>query len=74
MAEVPNFVMELETSSGSDNDKHNKHHKYALDEALQDVLDFNDEMITQVWLGLTLKYQANDCNQLQLVFVTDPLQ
>ena len=34
-------MIELETSSGSDNDKH-KHHKYNLDEALQAVLEFND--------------------------------
>ena len=36
-------MIELETSSGSDNVKHNKHHKYTLDEALQAVLKFNDE-------------------------------
>ena len=36
-------MIELETSSGSENDKHNKRHKYALDEALQAVLQFNDE-------------------------------
>ena len=35
--------MELETSSGSENDKHNKRDKYTLDEALQAVLEFNDE-------------------------------
>ena len=33
----------LETSSGSENDKHNKWHKYPLDEVLQAVLEFNDE-------------------------------
>ena len=36
-------MIKLETSSGSENDKHNKRHKYALDEALQAVLQFNDE-------------------------------
>ena len=36
-------MIELETSSGSENDKHNKRHKYTLDEALQAVLEFNDE-------------------------------
>ena len=36
-------MIELETRSGNDNDKQNKHHKYALDEALQAVLEFNDE-------------------------------
>ena len=36
-------MVELETSSNSDNHKHNKHHKYTLDEALQAVLEFNDE-------------------------------
>ena len=36
-------MIELETSSGSDNHKHNKHLKYTLDEALQAVLEFNDE-------------------------------
>ena len=35
-------MIELETSSGSDV-IHNKHHKYTLDEALQAVLEFNDE-------------------------------
>ena len=35
-------MIKLETSSGSDNDKHNKHHKYTLDEPLQAVLEFND--------------------------------
>ena len=33
LAEVKNIMMELETSSGSDNNEHNKHHKYTLDEA-----------------------------------------
>ena len=36
-------MIELETSSSNDNDKYNKHHKYTLDEALQAVLEFNDE-------------------------------
>ena len=27
-----------------------------------------------IWLELSLKYHSNDCNQLQLVFVTDHLQ
>ena len=36
-------MIELEKSNGSDNDKHSKHHKYTLDEPLQDVLEFNDE-------------------------------
>ena len=37
-------MIELETGSGSDNVKHNKHHKYTYkDEALQAVLEFNDE-------------------------------
>ena len=36
-------MIELETSSNSDNHKHNKHHKHTLDEALQAVLEFNDE-------------------------------
>ena len=35
-------MIELETNSNSDNHKHNKHHKYTLDEALQTVLEFND--------------------------------
>ena len=37
-------MIELETSSSSDNDKHNKHHKYTVDEALQVVLEFSDEI------------------------------
>ena len=36
-------MIELERSSGNDNDKHNMHHKYTPDEALQAVLEFNDE-------------------------------
>ena len=36
-------MIELETSNSSDNDKHNKHHKYTLDEAFQAVLEFDDE-------------------------------
>ena len=36
-------MIESETSRGSENDKHNKQHKYTLDEALQAVLEFNDE-------------------------------
>ena len=36
-------MIELETRSGSENDKHNKQHKYTLDEAFQAVLEFNDE-------------------------------
>ena len=36
-------MVELETSSGSENYKRNKRHKYPLDEVLQAVLEFNDE-------------------------------
>ena len=36
-------MIKLKTSSESDNDKHNKHHKYTLDEALQAVLELNNE-------------------------------
>ena len=43
VAEVPKFMIELEKSNGSDNDKHSKHHKYTLVEPLQDVLEFNDK-------------------------------
>ena len=39
---IQKLMIELETSSGSDNDKHNKHLKGTLDEALQAVLEFND--------------------------------
>ena len=31
------------TSSNSENEKHNKRYKYTLDEALQAVLELNDE-------------------------------
>ena len=38
-------MIELETCcSGSENNKHNKRHKHTLDEALQAVLEFSDEM------------------------------
>ena len=36
-------MTELETSTGSENDKHNKRYKYTLDEAIQAVLEFDDE-------------------------------
>ena len=36
-------MIDLETCSGSENDKHNKRHRYTLDEALQAVLELNDE-------------------------------
>ena len=32
------MMIKLETGSDSDNDKHNKHRKYTLDDALQAVL------------------------------------
>ena len=35
-------MIELGTSSGSENDKCNKRYKYTLDEPLQAVLEFND--------------------------------
>ena len=35
-------MIKLDTGSESENDKHNKHHKYTLDEALQAVLKFRD--------------------------------
>ena len=43
VVEVKNILIKLETGSDSDNDKHNKHHKYTLDEALQAVSKFRDE-------------------------------
>ena len=36
-------MIKLDTGSDSDNDKHDKHHKYALDEALQTVSKFRGE-------------------------------
>ena len=59
---------------GGDNNKNNKHYKYTLDETLQAVLEFDDESNYSDLLGPSLKYQSNDCNQLQLAFVPDPLQ
>ena len=38
VVEVKNMMIKLETGSDSDNDKHNKHRKYTLDDALQAVL------------------------------------
>ena len=40
---VKNITIKLETGSDSDDDKHNKYHKYTLDEALQAVSKFRDE-------------------------------
>ena len=37
------MMIKLETGSDSDNDKHSKHCKYTLDDALQAVLKFRDE-------------------------------
>ena len=36
-------MIKLETRSDSDSDKHNKHHKYTRDEALQAVSKFREE-------------------------------
>ena len=36
-------MIKLETGSGSDNGKHDEHHQYTLDEALQAVSKFRDE-------------------------------
>ena len=36
-------MIKSETGSDSDRDKHIKHHKYTLDEALQAVSKFRDE-------------------------------
>ena len=41
---------ETNRRAGSGSDKINKHHKYALDEALQEMLEFDDEVITEVYL------------------------
>ena len=35
--------LETERRAGSGSDKTNKHHKYKLDEALQVMLEFDDE-------------------------------
>ena len=43
VVEVKNVIIKLETGRDSDNDKHNKHHKYTLDEALQAASKFRDE-------------------------------
>ena len=43
VVEVKNIIIKLETGSDSNTDKHNKHHKYTLDEALQAVPKFRDE-------------------------------
>ena len=42
VVEVKNII-KLETGNVSDNDKHNNHHKYTLDEVLQAVSKFRDE-------------------------------
>ena len=39
-----------ETCSDSDNDKHNTHHKYTLDEALPACRNSMMKLITQVYL------------------------
>ena len=62
--------MELEISStaGSDNDKINNRHK---------VFEFDDKINYSDLSGqgsVYEKYQSNDCNQLQIVFVFGLLQ
>ena len=32
-------MIKLETGSGSDNDQHNKHHQYTMDEALTNSVE-----------------------------------
>ena len=43
MLKFKRIIIELETSSGSENDKHSKRYKYTLDKALQAVLELNVE-------------------------------
>ena len=54
-------------------DKYNKRYKYTLDEALQAVLEFNDESDYSDLSDLS-EVSIQRLYQLQLVFVTDPLQ
>ena len=58
----------------TNDDKNNKHHKYTLVETLRAVLELNDESNYLDLLGPSLKYQSNNCNQVQHVFVPEPLQ
>ena len=65
-------MIKLETFSDSDNDKHNKHQKYTLDEALTSSVEIQRLkwlLSLANWLGLSLKYQSNDCKQKQLVLL-----
>ena len=62
-------MIKLKTRSDGVNDKHNKHHKYTLDEDLQAASKLRDESDYSrfIRLQLRLKYQSSDCNQVQLV-------
>ena len=72
-------MVELETSSRASSgfDKTNKCHKHTLDKLYKQCWNSMMKVITKIYLiktQSTLKYQSNDCNQLQLAFATDALQ
>ena len=66
--------MKLETGSDRDNDKHNKHHKYTLDEALQVVPKFRDESDYSDLSDYSSASSINSTTVTNLFFVTDHLQ
>ena len=45
-----NRIKQIRKSSGSDNDKNNKHLKYTLDEALEAVSEFGEESDYSIYL------------------------
>ena len=47
---VKNIMIKLETGSNSDNDKHNKYHKYTLDELYKQCRNSEMKVITQIYL------------------------
>ena len=55
------------------NHKSIKNHKYTLDESLQALLELDGKSDQSDLLGPQLKYQSNDCIQVQLAFVPDSL-
>ena len=73
--EVKNIIIKLETGSDSDNDKHNKHHKYTLDEALQASSKFRDESDCSSLSNSSSDWSVNPTTvtKYNLLFVTHNL-
>ena len=74
VVEVKNIIIKLETGNDSDNDKHNNHHKYTLDEVLQAVSKFRDESDYSDLESSRWSVNPMTVTKYNLFFVTDHLQ